>query len=250
MCVLRLCTKYVSAKNISQKNQPPNNMKRKQAFGPSRPTAYQKKNVKRYAAPAPARISNLYPIRTRATLSEKKNIDIVTANSLVFATATGVVIPINVGITNGASSTQHVGRRINLTSLLLRWRVTVAPTTTGAACLRCLVVYDKQSNGAAATAAQVLTVDSFTSPMNLGYNHRFTVISDEYIPTIGTAGPQSVFYTVYRKFRLPVEYNETNGGTIADILTGGMFAILYQSGGLLVASPTDTLHTRVRFQDA
>jgi len=135
-------------------------------------------------------------------------------------------------------------------SVFVRWAGALAATTTGASPLRMLVVYDKQNNKATPAATDILHADQLDSPMELANSKRFVVVMDESIPCFGTAGPQSYFIERFRKVDLDVEFNETNGGTSADVNTGLLVAMFYQLGTLLVASPTNEFYSRVRFVDA
>jgi len=197
------------------------------------------------------RTSLLIQPSSRGRLHEKKNIDVVTSTALVpFGVATATLAPCITGCTEGASPTQHVGRGIQLKSMLYRLVVVLAPTTTGSSPVRIVIVYDKQSNATQATAATVFTVDSITSPMNLTFNHRFIVLFDDYIDCLGTSGPQSFVLRGFKKLNLPVEFNSTNGGTFADIVTGNITAYVYSASTFGVASPGTTLYTRLRFEDS
>lgn len=181
---------------------------------------------------------------------ERKNIDVIAGANIAFGMATAIALPLNVPCIEGTSPTTHVGRRIKMKSIFVRWQGSLAPTTTGASPLRLLVVYDKQPNAATAAANVVLTTDVIQSPMNLANNKRFVVVIDELIPCVGTSGPTSWAIERYRKIDLDTEFNETDGGTSADVTTGLMVAYFYQNGNLLIANPSGGFYSRIRFVDA
>lgn len=186
----------------------------------------------------------------RGDREEKKNLDTAMATSgIVFGQTTATVNVLNES-TEGTSPTQHVGRHINMRSLFVRWEGHLAATTTGASPLRMLIVYDKQTNTALPATTQILVADAIVNPMNLANNRRFIVLMDEMVPCVGTAGPQSWMIEKFRRIDLPVEFNETNGGMVADIQTGGVYVLFYQDGGLLVANPIGSFYSRIRFTDA
>lgn len=207
--------------------------------------------ARKFTRRAPRRTNiGVFQSRTRGSREEKKNSDISINNSIVFNQTTAVVQPLNGNIVEGTSPTTHVGRRIKLKSLLVRWEGHVAPTTTGASPLRLLIVYDKQSNKLQTTALDVLFGDAITFPINLANNQRFVILMNEMIPCIGVNGPQAFMIERYRKLDLDVEFNEANGGTFADINTGLVTAFFWQDGGLLIANPFTSFFSRLRFVDA
>jgi len=216
---------------------------------PSYKQAVKRQKVKRQHAVIPRNLpQGAAPYRKHT--EEKKNFDTDAGSSLLaFGTATANVLSLFEPI-NGTGPTQHQGREVTMKSLHVRWQVSIAATGTGSASLRCLVVYDRQSNTLQATTAQVLAADEITSPMNLNNNKRFTILMDEFVDCIGTGGPQSALIQKFVKLNHVVEFNQTNGGTFADITTGNVVCLLYQSGGLLIANPTGNFYSRVRFVDA
>lgn len=211
---------------------------------PSYKQAVKRQKVKKQKATVVALAA---PAHVRKT--ELKNVDLNTSALITFNQTTANLQLLNAMI-EGTAPTQHVGRRVIMKSLLIHWEGHLAPTTTGSSPLRCLVVYDRQTNAAASVATQVLAVDSIQSPMNLFNNHRYAVIADIEVPCVGVAGPQSWLVKRYVKLNHVVEFNETNGGTVADIQTGAVFCLFYQDGGLLIASPAGNFYSRIRFEDA
>lgn len=193
----------------------------------------------------------------RARTDELKNIDVVTNNTITFGQATANLALLN-GVDDGATSTTRIGRRITITSLAWRWEGSIAPTTTGASGLRMLIVRDAQANGAAPLATDILQVDAIYSMMNLDGSKRFKVLVDHLVPCIGTSGPQAWNEKGYLQFEKPlknkpgleVTFNNNSTATITSIVTGSIYALFYQNGSLLVASPASSLYTRFRFIDA
>lgn len=166
---------------------------------------------------------------------------------VVFGQTTATLQLLN-GIQQGASEVQRIGRSVDMVSLTYKWVGYLAPTTTGASPLRLLIVYDKQPNGAALTALNVLQIDSIESLMNLSFSKRFIILVDEEVECIGTSGPQAWFKKGFRTLNLPAEFQGTSGA-ITGIETGSVYALVYQAGGLLVASPNSQLYTRIRYID-
>lgn len=182
---------------------------------------------------------------------ELKNIDVEEANSITFNQTTANSLALNI-IENGTGPSQHVGREVTMKSLYVRWAGHMAPTTTGASSLRCLIVYDKQSNAAAVSPAAnaVVVTDEIISMMNLNNNKRFTVLMELEVECLGTQGPQAFSVHKYVKLNHKVEFNQTNGNTIADIQSGAVIAYFWQDGGLLIANPLANVFSRIRYEDA
>lgn len=193
----------------------------------------------------------------RTKTDEVKNIDVATANTIVFASSLPVVTLIN-GVDEGNTSTTRIGRKIIITSLAWRWCGFLAPTTTGASGLRLLIVRDAQSNGAAPTATDILSTGGIDSPMNLDNSKRFKILTDHVISCVGTQGPQAWNEKGFIQLEKPSKgkagletiFNSNSTATITSINSGGIFALTLQNGGLLVANPTSSLYTRLRFIDA
>ena len=103
---------------------------------------------------------------------------------------------------------------------------------------RLVVVYDKQTNAAALTPAQVLTavgtINAATSPKNLENRDRFTILRDIRTPM---AAAETTDYEpppkaqVYQSITLPVTFNAGDAGTVADITTGSLYAIFISDQG-------------------
>jgi len=193
----------------------------------------------------PPRASRFYP--------EKKNADILTVNPITFNQVTGNVALFN-GLVPGTSGTTRIGRKIRMVSISYRFQggYATSSTSTGSSPLRMLIIYDKQTNGATPAAGSVLTLDVIESPMSLGNSQRFIVIADEIIDsyTPSATGSQQAFYRKgFKKLNLVTEFNAGTAGTVSDINTGGVFALFYQDGNILVGNPPVTCYSRIMFED-
>lgn len=154
------------------------------------------------------------------------------------------------GCAQGTTASTRLGRRIIMKSLFMKYVATMAATSTLSTALRFLVVYDKQTNATAPTVTDILLSDLFSSPMNLSNSRRFKVLVDKIVPCIGTAGPQSVAFNIYKKINLPVEFNTGSAGTVGDIQTGSVYILCQVSGvNIGVAEPLNNMYTRIRFSD-
>lgn len=209
-----------------------------------------KQFAKRFKKAAPAKVPRGAINRTGAGKPELKNIDVVTANSRVAVNNTGALLTLLNPTAQGVGAQQRLGRKFRMRSIFVRWSGGLAPTTTGNGGLRLLIVYDKEPNGVALTAVQVLTVDDISGLMNLDNQDRFSVLVDELIPCVGTQGPQAWTMKRYQKLNHEVITTDTNNGTVADIITGSVYALFYSGAGTFqVAAPTGSFESRIRFQD-
>lgn len=180
--------------------------------------------------------------------AELKNIDVNPIGFPAFGATSGTLTLLN-GCVQGAGASNRISRRVTLRSVQLRGRIQMAATTTGASPIRLIVFYDRQSNGAAPSATDLLTGNSISDFTNLSNNRRFLIVADEIRSCIGTAGPQSVYFNFYRKLNLVTEFNTGNAGTVADIATGSLYVLAYASPGIGVASLNCDVQSRVRFTD-
>ncbi len=152
-------------------------------------------------------------------------------------------------IQRGTGESERVGRRIQVTGLLIRWTVRNAAALAAevANTVRFMVVQDKQSNGTAATTALVLASTVFNSFNNLDNSHRFRTLFEKTMSlnqhALGTIIEESG--DAFIKLNMPVLYDAT-AGAITDLTSNNIFlmAIASQVG------TTVTFSTRVRYTDA
>jgi len=127
-----------------------------------------------------------------AMFKEKKVIDLVAAvYAFTIPTAPPTPTLLN-GCIAGSQNYNRIGRKINMKSLQFRGMIAAATVATAAddQLCRIVIVYDKQSNGAAPTWANVVqsqsiagTTSSATSDMvNLDNRDRFTIVRDKFFP--------------------------------------------------------------------
>lgn len=205
-----------------------------------------------FKAPTPQRVASTSTFyRTNGRLSTKELKDITVRSTAVIsglATAGSTPFLLN-GVAQGTTASTRIGRRLVIKSLLVRWLVQLAPTTTGGSPLRLMVVYDAQSNGAAPAITDILLTDELTSPANLSNSRRFKILIDEFVPCLGTGGPQSICWTRYMKVNLDQEFNNGSAGTITDITKGSIYAIAWNGAGFATLGPQSVFYSRVRFAD-
>ena len=167
----------------------------------------------------------------------------------------GVAVLLN-GIARGDDIDERVGRQILIRSyeLSVIWHQ-AAPGAHPSRVARLVVVYDKQTNAAALTPAQVLTavgtINAATSPKNLENRDRFTILRDIRTPMAAAETtdyePPPKALKVYQSITLPVTFNAGDAGTVADITTGSLYAIFISDQGAVL--PSFSYTCRVRYED-
>ena len=178
---------------------------------------------------------------------EKKNIDLFTSTFWTSGSGTWTITPINL-CAQGTTATQHIGRKSVLTSVLLRgWlqmNVTIGP-------VRILIVYDKETNGAVPAATDIFTIGDSMSPMNLANSDRFIVVADHspfLLQGQATGTSNIINFEIYRKMRLPCQFNDTTTATITAINTGSLLVCTALCDATSTISLQET-YSRVRFID-
>jgi len=168
----------------------------------------------------------------------------------------------------GNDIANRIGRKIQVLSLKLRGRVIIPPqqnqsTGDAAACIRVIIVLDKQTNGVQLNAEDVISSGqpNFGTEMfqNTAFFGRFKVLKDKKFvlqnPAVAYDGTNleqqglSKWFEWIIKFRKPVvmHFNATNGGTVADIIDNSFHCIASTSSTDLV--PNLTFKYRMCFLD-
>lgn len=185
-------------------------------------------------------------VRSRGGRADLGYLD--TAFSAVSADTTGVVTLLN-GSVPGTGATTRIGRKIRIRSLQYKF-YTYGKSTANSQLLRISFVWDRQCNGAAPAITdiydQVSGANAPWGPINIDNSRRFRVIHTEDILLTGsgsgaTTGLDGAARSIsgYRKMNHMTIYNSGSAGTVADIETGGLFAVIVGS------APTGTTAANV-----
>lgn len=178
---------------------------------------------------------------------EKKNTDQLISFLTPALSAWGVGVQLNV-ILQGNGATLRVGRRVTMTSLLIRYNV-LRTGANGPSQCRIVVVYDRQPTGAMPIATDVFAADYMVSPLNLFNSERFSVIMDEMTDSMQSSS-LNVSGMRFRKFSLPAMFGST-GGDLASLKTGGIYLFAANNGDQAgAATLTIDIASRVRYTDA
>jgi len=193
--------------------------------------------------PAPAVVAaNAGFLRNRGSIGmrvEKKVVDVKQGTYAVENTGTQLLL-LN-GCIAGSQNYNRIGRKINLKSLQIHGDFINHDTTTIAVKARMLIVFDKQSNGAAPGFADIITSQDITGAtsstvndmVNLNNRDRFEIIRDTFVTLgpIDTTATQSyasapLIQSVDTYIKLgnrETVYNAGTAGTVGDIQSGALY---------------------------
>lgn len=208
----------------------------------------QEAKVMRDAAVAVARRGAMIAGSSGLALStgEFKSVDTVVSQAI---DQTGAVTLVN-GIARGDEINERTGRELTMRSIQFNARAYATAGTGADQVGRVLIVYDRQTNAAALTGAQVLASFDTNSPRNLENRRRFKILKDWRFPinATGESGSHRVLQ-FYRRLRHPVTFNSGDAGTVADITTGSIYVLSVgtNAAGATAGSLVGTC--RIRYQD-
>lgn len=171
---------------------------------------------------------------------------------------TGTVALVN-GCARGDDINERIGRQITMRSI----QATILIRSTGAAGTphvgRVLLVYDRQCNAAALTAANVLatvgSAQAVVTMRNLENRNRFSILMDRRVSFSANMGGAGVgmdntrMVQFYRKLNHPVAYNNGDAGSIADITSGSLYLVMVTDTNVAADEPEFSYQTRVRYTD-
>lgn len=166
----------------------------------------------------------------------------------------------------GSDYTSRIGRKITIRNYYIRGWVTpsVQAATSGglvgpSQLARMIILIDMQPNGSAPAITDILSTASPSSHINLNYRDRFKILTDKVFPmdasllstTNQYVGYGKGTYAIkkYKKCKIDVIFNSTNGGTIADISSGALYMVWIGSQASGAVDAVANIATRVRYSD-
>lgn len=198
---------------------------------------------RRYRRRVPVRVGGW----ANPSRAESKFID-VNLSAVDVSTTTSATL-LN-GSIPGTGPSNRIGRKLVMTSIEIKARNYVIGGAGVDQSHRVLLVYDKQPNGVALTAADVLDNATTIGLKKLDNRGRFTILMDKHFElSKHDEALSTVGWKFYRKLKMPVIYNSGNAGTIADINTGSLYLVCI---GDVVNDGTDgaiQAWTRIRYAD-
>lgn len=178
---------------------------------------------------------------------EFKSVDVLDQN---IAVDSGTAVALLNGIARGDEINQRNGREVVMRSIQFQYTARVTAGTGIDQQQRVMLVYDRQTNAAALTCAQVLATTSTMSPRNLENRKRFKILYDRTFHLNASAEPNSeLTRRFYRRLRHPITFNANTAGTVGDITTGSLYLVVTGSAAAGVTAGTLSYSSRVRYQD-
>jgi len=180
---------------------------------------------------------------------EKKNVDTVQILTPNLA-GNNIISTLLTPLPQGSANANRLGRKVQLLNFSLRWEAVMAPTSAAGGTFRVKVIYDKESQGVAPTAAQVFATDSSSGQNNLDYADRFITICDFYTDPISIASNFCTAGHLERKLNLQQLWlGSSPTGNIADITTGACYLFAANTGSFITAAPTFNFVSRFKYTD-
>lgn len=159
-------------------------------------------------------------------------------------------------IPSGATEATRIGRKCTVKSIAMHGIMVQVPgaATAIADQVTMFLIWDKQCNGAAASASDVFTTNNpVTANHNLANSERFVVLKKWQVLFQPGAGVQAAYnqtirqWSVYKKCNIPLEFSSTTGA-ITEIKSNNLFLYCGTAGGT-----DDTINVtgtcRLRFSD-
>ena len=176
---------------------------------------------------------------------------VTTGGSLVADTTGGIQL-LN-GIARGDDFTNRIGRSVSMNGLNVRIHNAVTGGNGVDQVHRVLVVLDRQPNGVALAATDVLESATVHAQYNRNNRLRFQVLYDRnfVLNASGEAGSQSYrIIFIRRQIANYVQtFNAGNAGTIADISTNSIYLISLGNSAPGATAGSTTFSTRFYFKD-
>lgn len=150
------------------------------------------------------------------------------------------------GVAQGDDANSREGSMVWNKTFSMIYSVTPngAYVSNGGAQTRLMVVYDRQTNGAAFSMSDLLTATNDPIALRFWYSRsRYKVLYDKVLDTYFN-GPLPV-HRVVKKINLPTKYGTATTGTVSNMSKGSLYLVTVSN----VASngPTVHAHCRVSF---
>lgn len=155
------------------------------------------------------------------------------------------------GMAQGTTASTRIGRRILMKSVECRFSVYAS---NQADTYRVALLYDKQANAAAPAFTDIYDVANPQSLRNISNKARFMVVHDFGLNFVAGDGSAAAYpigaafertHEFYKKFSIPVQYNNGTAGTVGDIQTNAFYLVAISTSGHCAMSG----YVRVRYSD-
>jgi len=188
-------------------------------------------------------------VAMRGLQLEKGEFKAVDANGSSVIDSTGALVLLN-GLARGDEINERNGREVVMKSVQINFGVQCTITTGTDQYARVLLVYDRQSNGAAPAITDILVSNNTTAVRNLENRRRFKILMDRrYTLNQASEAGSKISDSFYRRLRHPITFNSGDAGTVADITTGSLYLVTMGSNAAGATAGSCLYYSRVRFQD-
>lgn len=185
---------------------------------------------------------------SRTSEAELKVID--TSFSAVGIPNAGGSISTLTNMVKGLDGNDRIGDDIYIRSIGLRGDV-IMNTTANSTVAVIMIIQDNQTNAALYTTAALLenttAGTSVTSYLNKDNSGRFKVLYRKQVQ-LSDNGNQVVHINYFKECNIPINYNQVNGGTIADLTCKSLSIVMISNESL--NEPVFTGNARLRFVDS
>ncbi len=197
--------------------------------------------------------------RSKIFRPELKFLDSVQGGAVSVATGGTIPLATYVGMQQGTTSSTRIGRRIVIRSIGVTLTLSIPQSSTAADAsdiIRCILVYDKQPNGAQPAFGDIIEGAGFDRYRNLDFTRRFVLLHDKCYrlnsmgaasvasPAIITLENSQCIRIFKSGLALPVYY-DTDVGDITDVQTGNLFMIFFAQAGVCTIDST----ARIRYSE-
>jgi hypothetical protein len=191
------------------------------------------------------------PVKRQSRLSSEASLKVLTPQLSINADTTGAIALAN-GIVPGFDIAGRLGRLVTIKSILVDIEDFATAATGIDQYHRTLLVYDRQTNGAALAVTDVLSSVNVLAPYNFGNLARFVILYDQahYLNAVSEPG-SGLHYRIRVRRPLDVVFNAGTAGTVADIQSGSLYLIAIGNvaagvaAGAIVSQFTIKFHSHV-----
>ncbi len=162
-------------------------------------------------------------------------------------------------IPQGTTESTRIGRKLRVRRISWKYQITIAAKTDAsltADIVKCMLVWDKQTNKAEYTALDMIETDVWDAFRNLANSKRFVVLHTEDIElgVTGAAASGAAFvfggvkkYVIGNKnCDIPIEYNNSStDGAITSVTQNNLYWVTQSTAGVSAGIGT----VRLRFSD-
>lgn len=177
--------------------------------------------------------------------TENKYNDLIYNATIPIATPT--MVPLNL-LAQGADENERIGNSILLRDMNMRLSFIPDFTAVDYQLVRYIIFVDKQQQGTAPTAAQLLTTPAnIDTPFNRNYSDRFVIIKDKRLVLAkNNLASNTIFQKIYKKLQFHARYIGQNG-VPAELGNNALY--LFAVSASVGNPPTLYVYNRINFTD-